>query len=73
MPMRTIDCNFKIPKRYQKLFTLVIGDFKYVIIVEGGKIHSGQIGETKPEYDNDVLDFIAGSICRVRHDCGADD
>ncbi len=43
MPMN-FPVNFKIPDDYERMFMLIIGDFKYVMLA--GKIKAGQLPAT---------------------------
>lgn len=64
-----LEPNFKIPATYSKFFCLGIGDFKYVIIVEDGKILSGQIGVEPASIQSKVLDYIEETMARIRYEC----
>ncbi len=67
--MNATPVNFKIPDDYERLFMLLIGDFKYVILANKDGVHTGQIGETPKGSNSAVLDFIAESISQVRYEC----
>ena len=67
--MRTIKPSFKIPKGYDRLFILTIGNnFKYVLVADSNGIHTGQIGNEFNENGGMVLDFIGESMAQIRHE-----
>lgn len=65
--MQKTPCNFKIPDDYERMFILMMGDFKYVIVADKDGIQSGSIG--KPSSESAVLDFIEESFSHVRYEC----
>lgn len=67
MDMNATPVNFKIPDDYDRLFMLMIGEFKYIIVADKEEIKSGSIEKTDNE--SAVLDFIEESISRVRYEC----
>lgn len=68
--MNTFKPNFVIPKRYDRLFILWNGSFRYFINADKNGITQIQWGECQPHDNGMVLDWIHETIERIRFECG---
>lgn len=65
--MQNTPCNFKIPADYERLFLFMMGDCKYVIVVNKDGINSGGTG--KIPNGPFLLNFIEESMGQIRYEC----